>query len=186
MSRIGKKPIIIPSSVEVNLEEDKLKAKGPKGEDFCIFSDGFNIKRFNIELKDNLLFVIPKSNEKDVSVKWGTLRSRINNLIEGVEKGFSKQLEIVGVGYQASVDGNNLNLKLGYNHPIVLPITEGLEIKVEKNIITVSGMSKEKVGQFSALIKSKRPVEPYKGKGVHYVGERILRKAGKKVTGGSE
>lgn len=186
MSRIGKKPINIPSSVEVSLEENKLKAKGPKGEDFFVFSGGFNTELFNIDLKDNLLFVTPKSNGKDISVKWGTLRSRINNLIKGVEKGFSKQLEIVGVGYQASVDGRNLNLKLGYNHSIVLPITEGLEIKVEKNIITVSGMSKEKVGQFAALIKSKRPVEPYKGKGVHYVGEKILRKAGKKVTSGSE
>lgn len=181
MSRIGKKIIIIPFSVTVVLEGDKLKAKGPKGEDFFVITDGFNI-----ELKENSLAVIPKGSKKDTFIKWGTLRSRINNLIEGAEKGFTKQLEIIGVGYQANVEGKNLNLKLGYNHPIVVPITEGLEVKVEKNIVTISGMSKEKVGQFAASVKSKRPVEPYKGKGVHYVGEKILRKAGKKVTGSAE
>jgi len=181
MSRIGKKPINIPSSVDINLEGNILKAKGPKGEGSVVFADDFNI-----ELKDNLLFINPKKDDKDISIRWGTLRSNINNLVEGVEKGFSKQLEINGVGYQANVDGKNLSLKLGYNHPIILPIIEGLEVKVEKNIVTVSGMSKEEVGQFAALIKSQRPVEPYKGKGVRYVGEKVLRKAGKKVTGGSE
>jgi len=181
MSRIGKKSIIIPSSVSVSLEGKKIKIKGPRGEDFINLSDDFNI-----EIKENIITVIPFKYYKDTSIKWGTLRSKINNLIKGIEKGFSKQLEINGVGYQANVEGNNLNLKLGYNHPIILPITEGLEVKVEKNIVTVSGVSKDKVGQFAALIKSQRPVEPYKGKGIRYVGEKVLRKAGKKVTGGTE
>lgn len=178
MSRIGKKSIIIPSSVSVSLEGQKIKAKGPKGEDSLIVTDGFNV-----ELKDNAIRVFPAQNNKESFVKWGTLRSKINNLIEGVEKGFIKQLEINGVGYQANVEGKNLNLKLGYNHPVIVSIEEGLEVKVEKNIITISGISKEKVNQFAALVKSKRPVEPYKGKGIYYVGETILRKAGKKVSG---
>jgi len=137
-----------------------------------------------IDIKDNVLFVIPipEKEKKDTSAQWGTLRALINNLIKGVEKGFEKQLEIQGVGYKADLDGSNLNLKLGHSHPIILSIPEGLDVKVEKNIITISGISKEKVGQFAALIKFKRPVEPYKGKGVRYVGEKVLRKAGKKVA----
>jgi len=179
MSRIGKKEINIPDSVEVTLEGNKLKTKGPKGEDFLIVKDGFKI-----DIKDNILSVIPiaEKQKKDTSAQWGTLRALINNLIIGVEKGFEKQLEIQGVGYKAELDGSNLNLKLGHSHPIILSIPEGLDVKVEKNIITINGISKEKVGQFAALIKFKRPVEPYKGKGVRYVGEKVLRKAGKKVA----
>ncbi len=177
MSRIGKKEINIPDSVEVVLEENKLKAKGPKGEDFLIIKNGFKIN-----IKDNALLVIPLEQKKDTSAQWGTLRALINNLIIGVDKGFEKQLEINGVGYRADMDGANLNLKLGYSHPIILSVPEGLDVKVEKNIITINGISKEKVGQFAALIKFQRPVEPYKGKGVRYVGEKVLRKAGKKVV----
>jgi len=179
MSRIGKKEINIPNSVEIILEGNKLKAKGPKGEDFLIVKDGFKI-----DIKDNILSVIPipEKQKKDTSAQWGTLRALINNLITGVEKGFEKQLEIQGVGFKAALDGSNLNLKLGHSHPIILSIPESLEVKVEKNIITISGISKEKVGQFASLIKFKRPVEPYKGKGVRYVGEKVLRKAGKKVA----
>ncbi|MDD5760545.1 MAG: 50S ribosomal protein L6 [Candidatus Pacebacteria bacterium] len=178
MSRIGKKSIIIPAPVSMSLEGRELKAKGPKGEGSLIVTDGFDV-----ELNDNMLKVVPLRDSKETSVKWGTLRSKINNLIEGAEKGFVKQLEINGVGYQANVEGKNLNLKLGYSHPVIVPIEEGLEVKVEKNIITVSGISKERVNQFAALIKSKRPVEPYRGKGIYYVGEDILRKVGKKVSG---
>lgn len=178
MSRIGKKEINIPDSVEVILEGSKLKAKGPKGEDFLIIKDGFKI-----DIKDNVLSVVPLEQKKDTFAQWGTLRALINNLIIGVDKGFEKQLEINGVGYRADLDGANLNLKLGHSHPIILSVPEGIDIKVEKNIITLNGISKEKVGQFAALIKFQRPVEPYKGKGVRYVGEKVLRKAGKKVAG---
>lgn len=177
MSRIGKKPINIPDSVEIKLEGDKLKAKGPKGEDFLIIN-----KDFKIDIKDGVLLVTPQAQKKDISAQWGTLAALISNLINGVNKGFVKQLEINGVGYRADIEGSNLNLKLGHSHPIILPIPEGLEVKVEKNIITIIGVSKEKIGQFAALIKAQRPVEPYKGKGVRYVGEKVIRKAGKKVS----
>ncbi|MCK4805686.1 MAG: 50S ribosomal protein L6 [Candidatus Pacebacteria bacterium] len=177
MSRIGKKEINIPNSVEVVLEESKLKVKGSKGEDFLIIKNGFKIN-----IKDNALSVIPLEQKKDTFAQWGTLRALINNLIIGVDKGFEKQLEVNGVGYRADIDGANLNLKLGYSHPIILSVPEGLDVKVEKNIITISGISKEKVGQFAAKIKFQRPVEPYKGKGIHYVGEKVLRKAGKRVA----
>jgi len=159
MSRIGKKSIIIPSSVSVSLEGKKLQAKGPKGESSLIITDGFEV-----QLKDNMLTVIPSRVDKDAFIKWGTLRSKINNLIKGVEQGFTKQLEIKGVGYQANVEGRDLILKLGYSHPVIIPFEEGLEVKAEKNIITVSGISKEKVSQLAALIKSKRPVNPIKEK----------------------
>jgi len=177
MSRIGKKEINIPDSVEVVLEEKKLKAKGPKGENSLIIKDGFKV-----DIKNNTLSVIPLEQKKDTFAQWGTLRALINNLIAGVDKGFEKQLEIQGVGYRADIEGTNLNLKLGHSHPIILSVPEGIDVKVEKNIITINGVSKEKVGQFAALIKFQRPVEPYKGKGIRYVGERVLRKAGKKVA----
>jgi len=181
MSRIGKKEINIPDSVEVILEESKLKAKGSKGENFLIVKNGFKI-----DIKDNVLSVIPLKQiekRKDTFAQWGTLRALINNLITGVDKGFEKKLEIQGVGYRADIEGANLNLKLGHSHPIILPVPEGIDVKVEKNIITINGISKEKVGQFAALIKFQRSVEPYKGKGIRYVGEKVLRKAGKRVAG---
>lgn len=181
MSRIGKKPIIVPETVSLNLENNEIRAKGPKGEDSISLNGDFNT-----EIKENMVYITPIKQQKDTAIRWGTLRSRIDNLITGVEEGFTKQLEINGVGYQANIEGKDLNLKLGYSHPIIIPLPEDLEVKVEKNIITVSGISKERVGQLAALIKSKRPVEPYKGKGIHYVGERILRKAGKKVVGSGE
>jgi len=181
MSRIGKKQINIPNSVEVSTKGSEFKAKGPKGENFLIIKNGFKI-----DIKDNILFVVPQERKKDTSAQWGTLRALINNLIKGVEEGFAKQLEVNGVGYRADLEGSNLNLKLGYSHPIILSIPEGLDVKVEKNIITINGISKEKVGQFAALIKSQRPVEPYKGKGIRYVGEKVLRKAGKRVTDAAE
>lgn len=181
MSRLGKKPIKIPASVLVSLEEKKIKIKGPKGEGLLNFENDFKL-----EIKEDFLIIVPIQDKKDIAVKWGTLRSRIANLIKGAGEGFTKQLEIKGVGYLASVEGKNISLKIGYNHPVVIPIPEDLEVTVEKNLITVNGMCKEQVGQLAALIKSKKPVEPYKGKGIYYVGEKILRKAGKKVTGSTD
>ncbi len=181
MSRIGKKPIIIPEKVNITLEDNVLKAKGPKGEDSLKVFDGFEIK-----IENNLLRVVPKARtkkEKKTFALWGTLRALINNLIKGVNEGFSKQLEINGLGYKAEKDGDKLILKVGYSHPVILDIPQGIEISIEKNIITVSGISKEKVGQFAALIKKQKPVEPYQGKGIKYVGEYVRRKMGKKVVG---
>ncbi|MGB9680705.1 MAG: 50S ribosomal protein L6 [Minisyncoccia bacterium] len=181
MSRIGKKAIIIPEKVNISLENDTLKIKGPKGEDSLKIFEGFEV-----QIENNLLKILPKEKiqkEKNTSALWGTLRALINNLIKGVNEGFSKQLEINGLGYKAEKEGNKLILKLGYSHPVVLDIPPGIEVSIEKNIITVSGISKEKVGQFAALIKKQKPVEPYQGKGIKYVGEYVRRKMGKKVVG---
>ncbi len=178
MSRIGKRPIDIPEGVEVTLEGSQLKAKGPQGENSVkIPSD------FTVEIKDQQIKIIPKVQKKNTSMIWGTTRSLINNCLQGVKNGFSKELEIKGVGFRASKEGNNLVLKIGYINPVTLPIPENLEVNVEKNVISVKGISKEAVGQFAAQIKLQKPVEPYKGKGIYYKGEIIRRKSGKKLAG---
>ncbi|MCD6568620.1 50S ribosomal protein L6 [bacterium] len=178
MSRLGKKPIIIPEEVELHIEDGIVRVKGPKGEQELEVPPDFEIS-----VKGNQVSVTPKVFNKFTRKMWGTLRSLLNNLIIGVKDGFVKKLEINGVGYKASVEGKNLILKIGYINPVTLPVPEGLEVSVEKNIITVSGLSKEKVGQFAAVIRSQRPVEPYKGKGIKYVDEEVRRKAGKKLAG---
>lgn len=181
MSRIGKKPIEIPPQVEVKIENGTLFAKGPKGElSLKIFPD------FELEIKDNFIFVKPlidsKRKNKNLKKLWGTLRALVNNTIKGVSEGFVKQLEYSGVGYRVEVSGNKLILKVGYINPIELEIPKELNVSVDKNIITVSGVSKELVGLFAAKIRKVRPVEPYKGKGIKYVGEKVRMKAGKKVA----
>ncbi|MGC8880673.1 MAG: 50S ribosomal protein L6 [Minisyncoccia bacterium] len=177
MSRIGKKPIEIPSGVEVKMVNHTFVARGPKGE------LSLNISPyFLIEIKDNLVYVKPVVEQKNTNKLWGTTRALINNLIKGVSVGFSKQLEINGVGYRVSVEGNKLSLKVGYINPIEIEIPRELNVTVDKNIITITGISKELVGSFAAKIRKVRPVEPYKGKGIQYVGEKIRRKAGKKVA----
>lgn len=177
MSKIGKKPILIPDKVEINISENEVKIKGPKGEmRVPVF------KGFKLELSDKELKVIPVEESKKMPVFWGTLRSLINNAVKGVTEGFEKKLEIEGIGYRANVEGRVLVLNLGYSHPIRYDIPEGINISVDKNIITVSGIDKQLVGQTAAKIRSFRKPEPYKGKGIHYVGEYIRRKAGKKAT----
>lgn len=178
MSRLGKKPIPIPNGIQVKMDEKTFIAKGPKGE------LSLNISPyFDIEIKDNLIYVKPVIFDKKTKKLWGTTRALINNLVKGVSEGFTKQLEINGVGYRADVEGKKLILKVGFINPVELEIPEGLTVTVEKNIITVSGASKELVGLFAAKIRKVRPVEPYKGKGIKYVGEVVRRKAGKKVGG---
>lgn len=177
MSRIGKKPIIIPEGITIQLEGNILKVKGPKGE------GSFNIPDdFKIDIINNTLTIKPLKEEKDTKIMWGTIRSHINNLIIGLAQGFQKELEMEGVGYRVSVENNNLVLKVGYINPVILEIPEGIDVKIDKNTIAVSGTSKEKVGQFAAQIRAIKPVEPYKGKGIHYKGEQIRRKAGKKIA----
>ncbi|MGE4554631.1 MAG: 50S ribosomal protein L6 [Candidatus Paceibacterota bacterium] len=182
MSRIGKKPIIIPEDVKIELNGNILKAKGPKGEGQISLLDGIEVK-----IENNFLKVIPKEEflkkEKKASALWGTTRALINNVIKGVKEGFQKQLEINGLGYKAEKEGQRLILKVGYSHPVVLEIPQDINVEIEKNIITVSGISKEKVGQFAALIRKQKPVEPYQGKGIKYVGEYVRRKMGKKIVG---
>lgn len=175
MSRIGKQPISIPDNVEVKIDGDFLIIKGPKGElSQKIHSD------IDIEIKDKKILIKLKSNKN--SAIWGTFRALIANMIEGTVKGFEKKLIFEGVGYRASVSNNKLVLNLGYSHPIEVEAPEGIELKVEKNTITISGSDKELVGQVAANIRAKRKPEPYKGKGIRYEDEIIRRKAGKKAT----
>jgi len=177
MSHIGKKSINIPEGVEVKIEGNVLKAKGPKGEGFLNIPNSLKV-----EISNNSLNVSPIRDEKDTKALWGTTRAHLNNLIKGLTQGFQKDLEIEGVGYRVNVEGKNLVLKVGYINPVSLEIPDDIEVNIEKNSISVSGNSKEKVGQFAANIKAVKPVEPYKGKGIHYKGERIRRKAGKKIA----
>jgi large subunit ribosomal protein L6 len=175
MSRIGRQPITIPEEVEVKVEPDKVTVKGPKGE---LSQD---IHRWvKVEQKDSQLIVSVKNpEEKKQKSLWGLFRRLIDNMIRGVTEGFSRQLEVNGIGYKAAVAGDALTLHLGYSHPIEYKIPKGIEIKVEKNIITISGIDKQTVGQTAAEIRALRKPEPYKGKGIKYIDEVIRRKVGK-------
>jgi len=177
MSRIGKKPILIPEKVDVKISNGLVVVSGPKGE----------LKRnvhslIKIEVKDKEI-VLNIKNEDDKLEKslWGTERQLINNMIVGVNEGFSKKLEINGVGYRAATSGKSLTLSVGYSHPVEFKIPEGIDVSVEKNLITVSGIDKQQVGEISAQIRKIRKPEPYKGKGIKYIDEVVIRKAGKQA-----
>ncbi len=177
MSRIGKKPIEIPKDVEVKVENNTVIVKGPKGE--LQKEVHFEIK---IEIKDDKIFVSPEKETKRSKAFWGLFRTLIFNMIKGVTDGYEKKLEIHGVGYKANLEEEDLILSVGFSNPVKLDKVEGIEFSVEKSIITVSGIDKELVGQIAAKIRKVRPPEPYKGKGIRYLGEEIRRKAGKKVA----
>lgn len=181
MSRIGKLPVNVPSAVEVQLNGVNLKVKGPKGEMQREFHE--NMK---IEKEDAVIKVLRPNDEPKNKALHGLTRTLINNMILGVSEGFSKTLAVVGVGYKVELKGKNLLLQLGYSHPINYPAPNGIQFEVDskQNLIVVKGVDKEKVGQVSAEIRSLRPPEPYKGKGVQYQNERIRRKAGKAAVGG--
>ena len=174
MSRIGKKPIAIPSGVEVSVDGSVVTIK--KGNKSATVETH---NRVNIEVTDGNVVMTRIGDSKESSAFWGTYRALTSNAIEGLDKGFSKSLEINGVGYRAAVKGKVLELQLGYSHPINYEIPEGLEISVEKNIINIKGADKQQVGQSAAIIRGYRKPEPYKGKGVKYTDEHIVRKAGK-------
>ncbi len=175
MSRVGKKPIKIPQGVEVLVEKQEVKIKGPKGE----LVQKINSK-VKVEKKDGELRVsVDNPQDKRQRALWGLFTSLLNNMVEGVTEGFEKQLEINGVGYGAQLQGKKLVLKVGYSHLVDFDIPEGIDVKVEKNIVTVSGIDKQQVGEIAAQIRSVRKPEPYKGKGIKYVDEVIRRKAGK-------
>lgn len=178
MSKIGKKLIEIPNGVVVSLEGNAVTVKGPKGE------LAYKIPReLQLSLSGNTLLVVPIIKSKRTPALWGTLRAVVSNMVIGVTAGFEKKLEIEGVGFKAQMQDNDLSLNLGYSHPVVFKIPEGIKIDVVKNTITISGFSKELVGQTAANIRSLKKPEPYKGKGIRYAGEIIRRKAGKKVAG---
>jgi large subunit ribosomal protein L6 len=176
MSRIGKRPVAVPSGVTANVDGQTVKMKGPKGQLQFIVHDDVEVKFENGQVK-----VAPRSETKRARSLYGTARAQIANLVEGVTKGFEKKLEITGVGYRAAMQGKNLQLALGYSHDVVYAIPEGITITVAKPTeITVAGTDAQRVGQVAAEIRSYRPPEPYKGKGVKYAGEFIFRKEGKK------
>ena len=176
MSRVGKRPVTVPSGVTATVEGQTVKMKGPKGQLQVVVHDDVSVT-----LDKNLVTVEPRFETKRSRSLYGTSRALIANLVEGVTKGFEKKLEINGVGYRAAVQGKNLQLALGYSHDVVYQIPEGITITVPKPTeITVTGSDIQRVGQVAAEIRSYRPPEPYKGKGVKYVGEFIFRKEGKK------
>jgi large subunit ribosomal protein L6 len=182
MSRIGKKPILIPQGVEVKIEspepqKQKIIVKGPKGElSIC------TLKEVKIEQKDGNIFVFPQLQTKNTKAVWGLTRALIANMVLGVTQGYEKKLEIEGVGYSAQVKGEELELKVGYINTLKVKAPTGIKFLVEKNVITVSGIDKELVGQIAAKVRKAKPAEPYKGKGIKYFGEVIRRKVGKRVA----
>ena len=174
MYRIGKKPIAIPSGIEVSVDGTVISVK--KGNKVAtVETHG----RVSIEVAEGNVTLTRVGESKESSAFWGTYRALTSNAIDGLNTGFSKSLEINGVGYRAAVKGEVLELQLGYSHPINYEIPDGLEVTVEKNIINVKGADKQQVGQAAAIIRGYRKPEPYKGKGVKYTDEKIIRKAGK-------
>jgi len=177
MSRIGKKPVVIPQGIEVNIQDNEISVKGPKGT--LVFEHNPQVK---VEAKDGTIIVAILKKTKQAPAIWGTTARIISNMITGVSQGFSKKLELNGVGYRMNLQGKKLTLALGFSHPVEKEIPEGLEIKIEQNTVTISGIDKQRVGQFTAELRALKPVEPYKGKGFRYAGEIVRKKEGKKVV----
>jgi len=178
MSRIGKKVITIPNGVEVVIENNLVSVKGPKGE----------LKRVirpevKIVIENNEISVLPDKENKKTKALWGLSRALINNMVVGVSQGFEKKLQIEGVGYKANLEGDVLTLQLGFSHPVKVKAPEQVKFLVEKNIVTLSGIDIEKVTQTAAQIRKIKPPEPYKGKGIRYLGEEVKKKVGKKAVG---
>ncbi len=176
MSRIGKKPVVIPAGASARLDGQKVIIKGAKGELFFVVPDDVSVS-----LEDGGVKVDPRSDSKRARAMWGMSRAQINNLVVGVTAGFEKKLEINGVGYKAAVVGQHVSLALGYSHDVNYPIPKGITVVTPKPTeIVISGIDKREVGQVAAEIRAYRGPEPYKGKGVKYAGEFIFRKEGKK------
>ncbi len=176
MSRIGKKPVAMPAGVTANMDDGTLSVKGPKGELSMPMAD-----EVIYALEDNAVSVKPANNSTKARAYWGMQRTLVQNLVTGVTEGFTKVLEITGVGYRANVQGKNLKLQLGYSHDVDFTIPDDIEIKTPDNTtIEISGIDRQKVGQVAAEIRRWRKPEPYKGKGIKYRGEYIFRKEGKK------
>ena len=176
MSRIGKKPVKVPQGVSASVDGQTVSAKGPKGELKFVVNDEVLVK-----MEDGEIAVQPRDQSKTSRSKWGMSRTQIVNILEGVKNGFEKKLEINGVGYRAALQGKNLQLALGFSHDVVYEAPQGISIAVPKPTeIVITGIDKQAVGQVAAEIRKYRGPEPYKGKGVKYAGEKIVRKEGKK------
>lgn len=179
MSRIGKKPITIPAGVDVKINGSEVAVKGPKGELKSTFSS-----EINIAIEGNEIIVTRPSDNKNHRSLHGLTRTLVANMVEGVTNGFTKELEVNGVGYRVQKQGKNLVMNLGYSHQVIMPEIDGITIDVPNpNKIVISGADKQQVGQFAAEVREKRPPEPYKGKGIKYVNEHIRRKEGKAGKG---
>lgn len=175
MSRIGKKPLAIPKDVKIEVKDGCISAEGPKGKVSRILSD-----RISVEIKDGQLFVKRASDIKTDKSLHGLYRALISNMIKGVTEGYVKELDIIGVGFKAQIQGGALNMQLGFSHPVNFSIPEGIKIETPKPTqIVIRGIDKEKVGEVAAEIRSVYPPEPYKGKGIRYAGEYIKKKVGK-------
>lgn len=176
MSRVGKNPVVLPQGVTANISGQSIKVKGPKGELSLEVHDNVEAK-----LEGSEITVAPRNEERQTRALWATMQRRIKNMVIGVSTGYEKNLEIEGVGYRSNLQGKELVLQLGFSHDIRYPVPEGITIAVDKQTaIKITGIDKEKVGQVAAEIRGYKPPEPYKGKGIRYVGEYIIRKEGKK------
>ena len=177
MSRLGKQPITIPAGVEVKAENGVMTVKGPKGELAKPYKDDVKITVEGSEVTTE-----PANETKEAHALWGTYAAHLGNMITGVTDGFTKVLEIEGVGYRAEMKGTTLVLNVGFSHPVEMEVPTGLTTTVEKEVITITGSDKEAVGQFAANVRKVKKPEPYKGKGIRYQGEYIIRKQGKKAV----
>ena len=177
MSRVGKNPVEVPQGVTIDVAGGSATVKGKLG----TLKLPISTSEVEVKLEGTKLWVKPLNESKQARMSWGSTRANLRNMVEGVSKGYVKNLEITGTGYRAAVQGKNLQLQMGYSHDVTFPIPEGIAIKCDKpTAISISGFDKQKVGQIAAEIRAVRPPEPYKGKGIKYEGEHILRKEGKK------
>ena len=174
MSRVGKQPIKVPSGVSVKIEDSQILVSGARGSLSMPILPGVLLKN-----EGETVVVSTKSNNPGLRAKHGLTRTLINNMVEGVDKGFSKKLEVHGVGYRVNLSGQDLKLGLGYSHEVIYKIPESVSVSVDQNTLTISGIDKQQVGQVAAEIRALKKPEPYKGKGIRYANERIIRKSGK-------
>lgn len=174
MSRVGKLPITIPSGVTITLDPETIKVAGSKGELTTPQLEGITVSQ-----EDGKIVVTRANDEPKVRAKHGLIRALINNMVAGVSQGFSKKLELNGVGYRVALQGTDLKLNLGFSHDVIYKVPQGVQVAVEQNTMTVTGIDKQQVGQVAAEIRALKKPEPYKGKGIKYADERILRKSGK-------
>jgi large subunit ribosomal protein L6 len=174
MSRVGKQPITVPSGVSVTVDEQKITVSGTKGT-----LEQFTMPGIKLSQSDNQLMVERENDEASIRARHGLMRTLVSNMVTGVSQGFEKKLEINGVGYRVAQQGTDLKFNLGFSHDVIYKVPAGISVSVEQNVITVSGISKQQVGQVAAEIRSLKKPEPYKGKGIKYQDERIIRKSGK-------
>jgi large subunit ribosomal protein L6 len=180
MSRIGIKPILVENGTTVEVTPIEIIVSGQGGQIHVALPHGINVSQ-----KDNKIFVERAAETKQYKSLHGTIRSLLNNAVTGVSKGFEKKLELIGIGYRAAMEGGELVLQVGFTHPVKVAIPTTLQVKVEKNIITIAGKDKQEVGQFAAVVRSMRKPEPYKGKGIRYQGEIVRMKQGKATKAGA-